>query len=195
MSGQVRPFRKYSVPQLIEMVVKWRGEPKVLVELTTELEFRQGKIARSMQETLLKQLQNADWDRNWDRQGRWEQCKSLAHVLRDAEPRLQTGVKLLQAAGYPIVWRSQAPVETRNPVRRAIAWNDGGRLTTETGAPGSVERCRLLIDVFTRAITLVRREGLARGGAAEDIWPHDRRVAVKAMQRVMKGARQGVERE
>ena len=71
--------------------------------------------------------------------------------------------------------------------RWAIAWNDGGagvgravpapdrRLHPgdHAGAPG----------------------GLARGGAAEDIWPHDRRVAVKAMQRVMKEARQGVERE
>jgi hypothetical protein len=51
MSGQVRPFRKSSVPQLVEMVVKWRGETKVLVELVTELEFRQGKIARSIQAT------------------------------------------------------------------------------------------------------------------------------------------------
>ena len=186
MSGQVRPFRKRSVTQLVEEVVAWRGESAVLVELVKELEFRQGKLARSMQATLLKQLHDADWDRNWDRQGRWEQCKSLAHVLRDAEPRLQTGVKLLQAAGYPIIWRSQAPVETRNPVRRAIAWNDGGRLTTETGAPGSVERCRLLIDVFTRAITLVRREGLARGGAAEGLWPQDRRILVEAMQRQLR---------
>ena len=195
MSGQVRPFRKYSVPQLVEMVVKWRGETKVLVELVTELEFRQGKIARSIQATLTEELKTADWDRSWEQHGRWDQCKSLGHVLNNAERRLWTGVELLRAAGYPIMWRAQAPAETRNPVRRAIAWNDGGRLTTETGTPGSVERCRLLIDVFTRAITLVRREGLARGGAAEDIWPHDRRVAVKAMQRVMKEARQGVERE
>lgn len=186
MSGQVRPFRKSSVPQLVEMVVKWRGETKVLVELVTELEFRQGKIARSMQATLTEQLKTADWDRNWEQHGRWEQCKSLGHVLKNAERRLWAGVELLRAAGYPIIWRAQAPAENRNPVRRAIAWNDGGRLTTETGAPGSVERCRLLIDVFTRAITLVRREGLARGGAAEDIWPHDRRVAVKAMQRQLR---------
>ena len=37
MSGQVRPFRKYSVPQLVEMVVKWRSETTVLVELVTDL--------------------------------------------------------------------------------------------------------------------------------------------------------------
>ena len=89
MSGQVRPFRKYSVPQLVEMVVKWRRETKVLVELVTELEFRQGRIARSMQATLTEQLKTADWDRNWEQHGRW-----------------------------------------------AIAWNDGGRLTTETGSRG-----------------------------------------------------------
>jgi hypothetical protein len=37
MSGQVRPFRKYSVPQLVEMIVRWRSETTVLVELATEL--------------------------------------------------------------------------------------------------------------------------------------------------------------
>ena len=89
MSGQVRPFRKYSVPKLVEMVVKWRGETKVLVELVTELEFRQGKIARSMQVTLTEELKTADWDRNRKQHARW-----------------------------------------------AIAWNDGGRLTTETGSRG-----------------------------------------------------------
>lgn len=111
---------------------------------------------------------------------------SLGYVLRDAEPRLQNGVKLLQAAGYPIIWRSQARMETRNPVRRAIAWNDGGRLTTETGAPGSVERCRLLIEVFTRAIALVRRKGLERGGLAAGHWPQDRKLVLVLAQEALR---------
>ena len=133
MSVQVRPFRKCSVPRLVEMVVEWRGESKVLVELLKELEFRQGKVPRSMKATLAKQLETADWDRNWERYGRWQECKSLAHVLRKAEPRLWTGVELLRAAGYPIINRGESPMEHRKPLRRAIAWNDGGRLTTETG--------------------------------------------------------------
>lgn len=182
MSTQVRPLRGYSMPRLVEMIAEWRGEAKVLVELVKELEFRQGKVAQSMKAAVQKQLAKADWDRNWERHKRWEQSMSLGYVLRDAEPRLLNGVKLLKAAGYPIIWRLQAPVETRNPVRRAIAWNDGGWLTSETGGPGSVDRCRLLIDVFTRAIALVRREGLDRGGTAADVWPRDRAIVTRVLQ-------------
>jgi len=174
------------MPRLVEMIAEWRGESKVLVELVKELKFRQGKIAQSLKAAVQKQLTEADWDRNWERHGRWEQCMSLGCVLRDAEPRLQNGVKLLQAAGYPIIWRTQAPVETTKPVVRAIAWDDGGRLTTETCAPGSVERCRLLIDVFTRAITLVRKEGLERGGLAAAHWPKDRSTVVGVMQSLVR---------
>ena len=186
MSSQVRPLRAYSMPRMVEMITEWRGESKVLVELVKELEFRQGKVAQYIKAAVQKQLAKADWDRKWERHERWEQCMSLVYVLRDAEPRLQNGVKLLQAAGYPIIWRSQAPVETRNPVRRAIAWNDGGRLTTETGAPGSVERCRLLIEVFTRAIAVVRRKGLERGGLAADHWPQDRKLVLVLAQEALR---------
>ena len=90
------------------------------------------------------------------------------------------------------MWRGHAPVEHRKPIRRAIAWNDGGRLTTETGAPGSSERCQLLIDVFTRAIAIVRREGLERGGPASDHWPKDRKLIIAIMQGGLRdGGRKG----
>jgi hypothetical protein len=192
MSNKVRPFRHFTTPRLVREAVEWRGELKALAELAKELEFRQGKVAAELKATVLRQLESADWDRNWDQQDRWSQNLSLAHVLRSTEPRIQSAVKLLQAAGYPVVERSQAPVPHRGPLRRAIAWNDGGRITQETGAPGSPERCRLLIEVFTRAITLVRARGLDRGGSASLSWPKDRAQVVQAIQRHIRQQKQGV---
>jgi len=170
------------MPRLVEMLIEWRGESTVQVELLKELEFREGKMAHAIKLSLVKQVTAREWDHSWERHERWEQCKSIAHVLRSAESRLWKGVELLRAAAYPVMWRGHAPVEHRKPIRRAIAWNDGGRLTTETGAPGSVDRCQLLIDVFTRAIAIVRREGLERGGPASDHWPNDRKLIVSIMQ-------------
>lgn len=186
MSNKVRPFRNFTTPRLVREAVEWRGELKALAELAKELEFRQGKVAGALKATVLRQLESADWDRNWDQQDRWSQNFSLAHVLCGAEPRIQSAVMLLRAAGFPVVERSQTAVPHRGPLRRAIAWNDGGRITLETGAPGSPERCRLLIEVFTRAIRMVRDQGLERGGAAAGAWPQDRALVVQAMQRKLR---------
>ena len=190
MSQNVRPFRRFTTPGLVREAVEWRGKLSALAELAKELEFRQGKVAAALKATVLRQLESADWDRNWDQQERWSQHLSLAHVLRGAEPRIQSALTLLRAAGFPVVESSQAAVPHQGPLRRAIAWNDGGRITLENGAPGSPERCRLLIEVFTRAIKLVREQGLDRGGAAAGAWPQDRALVVQAMQRLLRQHRQ-----
>ena len=89
-----------------------------------------------MQATLTQELKTAEWDRNWEQHGRWDQCKSLGHVLKNAERRLWTGVELLRAAGYPIMWRAQAPVETRNPVRGPSPGTTGGGSPRRRGRRG-----------------------------------------------------------
>lgn len=190
MPQEVRPFRGFTMPRLVREAMEWRGERAVLVELAKELEFRQGKVADGLKATVLRQLETADWARRTDRQARYNEYQSLAHVLRDAPPPLRSAVTLLQAAGYPVVATSASPVTHRRPLRRAIAWNDGGRITRETGAPGSPARCRLLIEVFTRAITTVRAEGLDGGGSATTHWPQDRAVVVREMQRMLRQSRQ-----
>jgi hypothetical protein len=192
MSNEVRPFRGFRLPRLVREVVEWRGELPALAELAKELEFRQGKVAAALKATVLRQLEAAEWERRSARQARWNENQSLANVLRNATPPLRSAVTLLQAAGYPVIARSASPVKHRRPLRRAIAWNDGGRITRETGAPGSPERCRLLIEVFTRAITMVRAEGLACGGSAASDWPQDRALVVREMQKMMRQARQPV---
>ena len=180
------------MPRLVREAVEWRGELPALAELAKELEFRQGKVAAALKATVLRQLEAAEWERRSARQARWNENQSLANVLRNATPPLRSAVTLLQAAGYPVIARSASPVTHRRPLRRAIAWNDGGRITRETGAPGSPERCRLLIEVFTRAIRLVREQGLDRGGAAAGAWPQDRALVVQAMQRLLRQHRQEV---
>lgn len=183
MSGHVRPFRKLSVPRLVQQVIQWRGEPQVLKALAMELEFRRGMLPNEIKATLVKQLADADWDRCADRWSRWEACSSLLTVLKDEGPQIQSALTLLQAAGFVFGERSGIPAVNAKALRRAIAWNDGGRITRETGAPGSPERYRLLIELFTRAITRVRVEGLERGGRASDAWPQYRAFVVKEMQK------------
>ena len=184
MSGHIRSFRRFSVPRLVREAVEYQSEARVLVEIVKELEFRRGKVALVLKATLVRLLAQAEWQRLEERQEDWEHAQSLPRVLRDAEPRLLSGVKLLQAAGYPVFPGLQhRPVDPRGAIRRAIAWNDGGRITKETGEPASLDRCRLLVDVFTRAIALVRADGLARRGAAENLWPMSRKLVLAAMQK------------
>jgi hypothetical protein len=180
------------MPRLVREAVEWRGELPALAELAKELEFRQGKVAAALKATVLRQLEADEWERRSARQARWNENQSLANVLRNAAPPLRSAVTLLQAAGYPVIARSASPVTHRRPLRRAIAWNDGGRITRETGAPGSPERCRLLIEVFTRAIALVRAEGLAYGGSAASDWPQDRALVVREMQKLVRQAKQEI---
>lgn len=191
MEGKIRPFRKVSVSRLAREAVAWRGERRALIALSTELEFRHGRGVSELKTVINEQLRKAEWDDVWERQDEWERCHSLGYVLRGAEPRIQTGLTLLQAAGFPLVDRSQAPVPHGAPLRRAIAWDDGGRITHATGGPRSIERCGLLIDLFTLAIRVVRAKGLACGGSAEDRWPQDRALVVRTMQRQLRLDRQG----
>jgi len=154
-----------------------------------ELEFRRGMLPNEIKATLVKQLADAEWDRCADRWSRWEACSSLLTVLKDEGPQIQSALTLLQAAGFVFGERSNIPAVNAKALRRAIAWNDGGRITRETGTPGSPERCRLLIDLFTRAIARVRAEGLERGGRASDAWPQYRALVVKEMQKQIRQQR------
>ena len=192
MSAHVRPFRKLSVTTLLMQVIHWRGEPQVLKTLAMELEFRRGALPHEIKATLLQQLADDERKRCADQWSRWEGCSSLVKVLRDEGAQIKSALTLLQAAGFDFGERSSIPVTNAKALRRAIAWNDGGRITRETGTPESLERCRLLIDLFTRAITRVRAEGLDRGGRAWDAWPKYRAFVVKEMQKRMRQQRQEV---
>ena len=190
MSAHVRPFRKLSVTTILKQIIHWRGEPHALEALAMELEFRRGVLPHEIKATLVKQLADDEWNRCADRWSRWEGCNSLFTVLKDEGSQIQSALTLLQAAGFVFGERSSIPAANAKALRRAIAWNDGGRITRETGAPESLERCRLLIDLFTRAITRVRAEGLERHGRASDAWPKYRAFVVKEGQKRIRQQRQ-----
>ena len=192
MTAEIRPFRGFRMPSLVREAIHWREEPRVLKLIAMELEFRQGAMARTLRREVQHLLFKEEVDR-FDRQRpRYTQHTALRFVLRDADERIQAGVDLLKACRLPVDDGTHDRYKRIHQIRHAMFRPDHGRRAHLTGAPGSIERFRLLIDVFTRAITIVNAKGVAFGGHADYIWPRDRKAVVHEMQRALRAQRQGV---
>ena len=180
------------MPSLVREVLHRRGEPKVLKLIAMELEFRRGTMARTLQRQVLHLLfehEAARYQQNIPLHLRY---LSLAFVLRLCEERIRAGVDLLGQAGLCTEEGTFDEARRYLQLRRAMYRPDHGRRRHLTGAPGSIERYRLLIDVFSRAITIVNAHGLAFGSHANYVWPRDRRCIIQEMQRALRAQRQGV---
>ena len=189
---RVRPFRRHSLTRLIAEIAAWNEVPVMLMQLAMELEFRGGGVAAVAKAHVVERIAAFERDHIREHEDQWCERQSLASPLSEADRRLKDGALLLLFGGFRICEALHPTFPRRSTILGAIAYADVGRLETDVGAPGSMERCRLLIDVFTYAIHRVRSEGLDRDASAGDRWPGDRKVVVQEMQRLLRGHRRSV---
>lgn len=191
MPSTVRPFRSLPTTSLIQRIVDWKGHEAALAQIAMELEFRRGGTVRVLRSLVARELELCARSLPESAAREALRCQALDYILREEAGEIVVGVRLLRAAGFSVGCQEQSLPHRIKAMKRAIAWDDGSALSVAAGPPSSLERYRLLVTVFSRALARAAALDIAERGVVFFQWRTLRSVLLRLCQVYVRGKRNG----